>query len=47
MAGKERPLINSTIAAENLEKEAKFSRKSWVLLSLEVWHQQFHDKATE
>lgn len=28
-----------------LSAEGSFSRKSWVLLSLEIWQQQFHDNA--
>jgi len=32
---------------DNLSKEGKFSRKIWGLLSLEIWMQQFHDKAIE
>ncbi|MDC1135648.1 asparagine synthase (glutamine-hydrolyzing) [Alphaproteobacteria bacterium] len=47
MTSKDRPLINSSVAAENLRKDVKFSRKNWVLLSIETWHQQFHDKAHE
>ncbi len=30
---------------ESLKKEAKFGRKIWGLLSLELWYQQFHDNA--
>ena len=29
---------------KNMGKEAKFSRKTWGLLSLELWYQEFHDK---
>ena len=32
---------------ENLEGSSQFSRKFWGLLSLEIWHQQFHDKKSE
>jgi len=28
-----------------LDREEKFSRKLWGLLSLELWQQEFHDKA--
>jgi len=42
-----RPFFNSDIILENLSKEGKFSRKIWGLLSLEIWMQQFHDKAGE
>ena len=42
-----REFFNSDIILENLSQEGKFSRKVWGLLSLEIWMQQFHDKATE
>ena len=29
----------------NFDKAAQFSRKTWGLLSLELWHQAFHDQA--
>lgn len=47
MAVKHRPYINSQAVLNNLGQEARFSRKTWGLLSLELWHQQFHDKAAE
>lgn len=47
MANKHRPYINSQAILQNFGKEARFSRKTWGLLSLELWHQQFHDKSTE
>lgn len=47
MANKKRDYINSKAILENLGKEAQFSRKIWGLLSLELWHQEFHDKASE
>lgn len=47
MAGKHRPFINSKAVLANFGSEARFSRKAWGLLSLELWHQQFHDKAAE
>ena len=47
MAAKHRPYINSEAVMSNLGREARFSRKTWGLLSLELWHEQFHDKATE
>ena len=39
--------VNSEVILENLSKEGKFSRKIWGLLSLEIWMQQFHDRARE
>jgi asparagine synthase (glutamine-hydrolysing) len=47
MATKHRPFINSQAVLKNFGKEASYSRKNWGLLSLELWHQQFHDKAAE
>lgn len=47
MAEKKRPYINSKAVLRNRGKEARFSRKTWGLLSLELWHQQFHDRAAE
>ena len=40
---KNRPFINSKTI--NLDKlvDNQFSRKTWALLSLELWYQQFHD----
>ncbi len=42
---KNRPLFNHPAIIAGLEKETKFGRKIWGLLSLELWYQQFHDKA--
>ncbi|MDC3335243.1 asparagine synthase (glutamine-hydrolyzing) [Opitutales bacterium] len=42
-----REFFNTNVILENLSKEGKFSRKIWGLLSLEVWMQEFHDKASE
>jgi asparagine synthase (glutamine-hydrolysing) len=47
MAVRHRPFINTDAVLKNLGSEAQFSRKTWGLLSLELWHQQFHDKASE
>ena len=47
MAKNNRPFINSEVLLKNLGKEERFSRKTWGLLSLEIWQQQFHDKAHE
>lgn len=40
-----RDFINYDAVLENFDKAGRFSRKTWGLLSLELWHQQFHDKA--
>lgn len=42
-----RPFMRSDKVLQSFGKEAQFSRKTWGLLSLELWHQQFHDKASE
>jgi asparagine synthase (glutamine-hydrolysing) len=47
MAAKHRPYINSKALLGNLGQEARFSRKTWGLLSMELWYQQFHDKAAD
>lgn len=47
MAEKKRPYINAKAVLKNLGEEARFSRKTWGLLSLELWHQTFHDRAAE
>jgi len=47
MASKQRSYINSEEVLKNFGKEAKFSRKTWGLLSLELWHQQFHDRSAD
>lgn len=44
MAKSDRPFINSEALMSSLNSEAKFSRKYWALLSLELWYQEFHDK---
>ncbi len=42
---KARPYFNSEAILANFGKERAFSRKTWGLLSLELWHSQFHDRA--
>ena len=42
-----RPYINADAVLDGFDKAAQFSRKTWGLLSLELWHQEFHDKAAE
>lgn len=42
-----RPYTNHKEIIANLDNNAAFSRKLWGLLSLELWYQNFHDKATE
>ena len=40
-----RPYINADAVLKNFRQAGRFSRKTWGLLSLELWHQQFHDQA--
>lgn len=40
---KDRPYIDNKVVLDNFSPESKYSRKLWGLLSLELWHQQFHD----
>ncbi|AHB47211.1 asparagine synthase [Hyphomicrobium nitrativorans NL23] len=42
-----RDFFNSDAILANFEKTERFSRKVWGLLSLELWHQRFHDRAHE
>lgn len=42
-----RPYFNTARITDAVEKEGKFSRKVWGLLSLELWHQEFLDKASD
>ena len=39
-----RDFVNYDAVLKNADNVGKFSRKTWGLLSLELWHQQFHDK---
>ena len=42
-----RPYLNGKTLLANLDTAPRFSRKIWGLLSLELWHQAFHDRASE
>ena len=44
---RQRPFFNSDVVLANFGGAARFSRKTWGLLSLELWHQRFHDRAQE
>lgn len=41
-----RPYLKKGALQNILADESQFSRRHWVLLSLELWHQQFHDRAS-
>jgi asparagine synthase (glutamine-hydrolysing) len=42
-----RAYFNSDIVLAKFQGASRFSRKTWGLLSLELWHQRFHDRANE
>lgn len=43
-AANTRGFYNPKRILENLDKSAKFSRKIWGLLCIELWYREFHDK---
>jgi len=47
MHSRKRDFINTSEVLKNVGSESQFSRKTWALLSLELWQQEFHDRATE
>jgi asparagine synthase (glutamine-hydrolysing) len=47
MESKSRPGLNPLAIRKNFESTGRFSRKTWALLCLELWHQQFHDRAAD
>ena len=46
MKYKNRYGFNQQVKSDNFTDNAKFSRKSWGLLSLELWHRTFHDQSS-
>lgn len=47
MKAKKRDFVNTDAVFTNFGGSGQFSRKTWALLSLELWQQEFHDKASE
>jgi asparagine synthase (glutamine-hydrolysing) len=47
MKSRDRAFINPDAVLANFADTGRFSRKTWALLSLELWQQEFHDKASE
>lgn len=43
-AARERPYFNHDKILDSIYGESRFGRKAWGLLSLEIWHQQYHDR---
>jgi asparagine synthase (glutamine-hydrolysing) len=46
-AAKTRGFYDPKKILKNLNNSSQFSRKVWGLLSLELWHREFHDKQSE
>jgi asparagine synthase (glutamine-hydrolysing) len=46
-AAQTRRFFNSKAVLSNFDKAERFSRKTWGLISLEIWHQLFHDRAAQ
>ncbi len=44
---KARGYVDNQAVLAQLENEPRFSRKIWGFLNLELWHQEFEDKAVE
>jgi asparagine synthase (glutamine-hydrolysing) len=44
-AARERELVDNRKVLAQLDREPRFGRKLWGLLSLELWQRTFHDRA--
>jgi asparagine synthase (glutamine-hydrolysing) len=44
---RQRELVNNSKVLAGAEKEARYGRKLWGLLCLELWQQEFHDREAE
>lgn len=42
-----RDLVDNRQVLNSLDREPRYSRKVWGLLCLEIWQQEFHDRASE
>jgi asparagine synthase (glutamine-hydrolysing) len=42
---RERPFMNADAVLANFSAGSRFSRKTWALLSMEIWQRRFHDEA--
>ncbi|WP_076859419.1 asparagine synthase (glutamine-hydrolyzing) [Bradyrhizobium mercantei] len=47
MKERRRPFINADAVLANFSQAQPFSRKTWGLLSLELWYQTFHDRGAD
>jgi asparagine synthase (glutamine-hydrolysing) len=46
-AARGRTFVNADAVVKKLDRESKFGRQLWGLLSLELWQRRFHDRASE
>jgi asparagine synthase (glutamine-hydrolysing) len=46
-AAKDRGFVDNRAFVERMDREPRFSRTLWGLLSLELWQQTFHDRGAE
>jgi asparagine synthase (glutamine-hydrolysing) len=46
-AARTRPFMRADAVLANFGRAGRFSRKAWGLLSLEIWQQTFHDRASQ